>query len=159
FFASEGCKRAKARAVLFGRPSKLTPHQRREENTRRDAGDETLADIGRSYNVSTRRSVACVGPTGPRRSAGGIGPPQGRAPRGFKSWACKFRGEVLGAAIPRNTPKNAERMHPKIRKRIFGRDLQALFVPRLLPRRLARTLDCRLCVCAFHLIRPAQTKR
>jgi hypothetical protein len=28
------------------------PHQRHEENTRRDAGDETLADIGRSYNVS-----------------------------------------------------------------------------------------------------------
>jgi hypothetical protein len=27
--------------VLFGRPRKLTPHQRREAIARRDAGDET----------------------------------------------------------------------------------------------------------------------
>jgi len=32
--------------VLFGRPPKLTPHQRR------DGGDETLTDIARSYDVS-----------------------------------------------------------------------------------------------------------
>jgi DNA-binding MurR/RpiR family transcriptional regulator len=32
--------------VLFGRPRKLTPHQRR------DAGKETLMDFARSYNVS-----------------------------------------------------------------------------------------------------------
>jgi hypothetical protein len=38
--------------VLFGRPTKLTPHQRREAIARRDAGDETLTDIARSYNVS-----------------------------------------------------------------------------------------------------------
>jgi hypothetical protein len=37
--------------VLFGRPLKLTPHQRREAIARRDTG-ETLTDIGRSYNVS-----------------------------------------------------------------------------------------------------------
>jgi hypothetical protein len=37
--------------VLFGRPRKLTPHQRREAIARRDAG-ETLMDIARSYNVS-----------------------------------------------------------------------------------------------------------
>jgi hypothetical protein len=37
--------------VLFGRPPKLTPHQRRKAITRRDAG-ETLMDIARSYNVS-----------------------------------------------------------------------------------------------------------
>jgi hypothetical protein len=36
----------------MGRPPKLTPHQRREAIKRRDQGDETLADIGRSYNVS-----------------------------------------------------------------------------------------------------------
>jgi hypothetical protein len=34
--------------VLFGRPPKLTPHQRREAIARRDGGDETLADIARS---------------------------------------------------------------------------------------------------------------
>jgi transposase-like protein len=38
--------------VLFGRPRKLTPHQRREAIARRDTGDETLSGIARSYNVS-----------------------------------------------------------------------------------------------------------
>jgi hypothetical protein len=38
---SEGRKRARAHGVLFGRPRKLTPHQRREAIARRDAGDET----------------------------------------------------------------------------------------------------------------------
>jgi hypothetical protein len=37
---------------VFGRPSKLMPHQRREAIARRDAGEETLTDIARSYNVS-----------------------------------------------------------------------------------------------------------
>jgi hypothetical protein len=36
----------------MGRPPKLTPHQKHEAIKRRDQGDETLADIGRSYNVS-----------------------------------------------------------------------------------------------------------
>jgi hypothetical protein len=36
----------------MGRPPKLTPHQRREAIKRRDRGGESLADIGRSYNVS-----------------------------------------------------------------------------------------------------------
>jgi hypothetical protein len=36
----------------MGRPPKLTPHQKREAIERRDTGSETLADIGRSYNVS-----------------------------------------------------------------------------------------------------------
>jgi DNA invertase Pin-like site-specific DNA recombinase len=48
----EGRKRAKAHGVLFGRPRKLTPHQRREVIACRDAGKETLMDIARSYNVS-----------------------------------------------------------------------------------------------------------
>ena len=49
---SEGRKRARAHGVLFGRPRKLTPHQRGEAIARRDTGDETLTDIARSYNVS-----------------------------------------------------------------------------------------------------------
>jgi DNA invertase Pin-like site-specific DNA recombinase len=49
---SEGRKRARAHGVLFGRPRKLTPHQRREAIARRDTGDETLSDIARSYNGS-----------------------------------------------------------------------------------------------------------
>jgi DNA invertase Pin-like site-specific DNA recombinase len=46
----EGRKRAKARGVRFGRPRKLTAHQRQEALARLDAG-ETQADIARSYAV------------------------------------------------------------------------------------------------------------
>ena len=42
--------RAKAREVRFGRPPKLTPHQRAEARARLEAG-ETQADIARSYAV------------------------------------------------------------------------------------------------------------
>ena len=49
---SEGRKRAKDRGQHMGRPPKLTPHQRAEALRRRDEGEETLAEIGRSYNVS-----------------------------------------------------------------------------------------------------------
>jgi DNA invertase Pin-like site-specific DNA recombinase len=48
----EGRARAVARGQKMGRPPKLTPHQKREAIKRRDTGNETLADIGRSYNVS-----------------------------------------------------------------------------------------------------------
>ena len=48
----EGRARAKARGQSLGRPFKLTPHQRREAIARREARVETLAEIGRSYNVS-----------------------------------------------------------------------------------------------------------
>ena len=44
----EGRVRAVARGQKMGRP----PKQRREAIKRRDSGDESLADIGRSYNVS-----------------------------------------------------------------------------------------------------------
>jgi DNA invertase Pin-like site-specific DNA recombinase len=47
----EGRARAVARGQRMGRPPKLTDHQKREAIKRRDQG-ETLADIGRSYNVS-----------------------------------------------------------------------------------------------------------
>ena len=47
----EGRKRAKDRGVKFGRPRKLTPHQRQEALRRLDAG-ETQADIARTYNVN-----------------------------------------------------------------------------------------------------------
>ena len=49
---SEGRERAKARGVKLGRKPKLTPHQQKEAIKRRDKGEETLAEIGRSYNVS-----------------------------------------------------------------------------------------------------------
>ena len=44
--------RAVARGVKLGRKSKLTPHQQREAIRPRERGEETLAKIGRSYNVS-----------------------------------------------------------------------------------------------------------
>jgi len=47
----EGRRRAKAAGVHMGRPPALTPHQRREALTRRDAG-ETLMDIARTFGVS-----------------------------------------------------------------------------------------------------------
>jgi DNA invertase Pin-like site-specific DNA recombinase len=48
----EGRERAKARGVKMGRPHKLTPHQQKEAIKRRERGDESLTEIGRSYNVS-----------------------------------------------------------------------------------------------------------
>ena len=47
-----GRARAKANGKHLGRPFKLTPHQQKEAIKRRDRGEETLAEIGRSYNVS-----------------------------------------------------------------------------------------------------------
>lgn len=47
----EGRKRAQARGVRFGRPSKLSPHQRREAVTRLNAG-ESQSDVARSYGVA-----------------------------------------------------------------------------------------------------------
>jgi DNA invertase Pin-like site-specific DNA recombinase len=46
----EGRKRAKDRGVKFGRPRKLTPHQRQEALGRLSAG-ETLMEVARTYNV------------------------------------------------------------------------------------------------------------
>jgi DNA invertase Pin-like site-specific DNA recombinase len=46
----EGRKRAKQRGVRFGRPPKLTPHQRAEA-LQRLANGETQADIARTYAV------------------------------------------------------------------------------------------------------------
>jgi DNA invertase Pin-like site-specific DNA recombinase len=48
----EGLARAKANGKHLGRPFKLTAHQKQEAVKRRDQGDETLAEIARSYNVS-----------------------------------------------------------------------------------------------------------
>jgi DNA invertase Pin-like site-specific DNA recombinase len=48
----EGRERAKTNGVKMGRKPKLTDHQKREAIKRRDHGEEALAEIGRSYNVS-----------------------------------------------------------------------------------------------------------
>ena len=48
----EGRARAVARGVKMGRLHKLTPHQQKEAIKRRDRGEESLTEIGRSYNVS-----------------------------------------------------------------------------------------------------------
>lgn len=74
---SEGRERAKARGVKLGRKPKLTDHQRLETIRRRDQGDETLVEIGLSYNVSgwtiarlspwIRTGAHCAVPTTPVR--------------------------------------------------------------------------------------------
>src|SRR5215470_14576451 len=46
----EGRKRAQARGVKFGRPRKMTPHQR-QEAIQRLANGETQADVARTYGV------------------------------------------------------------------------------------------------------------
>ena len=49
----EGRARAEgARRRKWAEPPKLTPHQRKEAIKRRDSGEESLTEIGRSYNVS-----------------------------------------------------------------------------------------------------------
>jgi hypothetical protein len=50
---SEGRARAKANGKSLGRPFKLTPHQRSEAIKRRDRGEESQAEIGRSYRART----------------------------------------------------------------------------------------------------------
>jgi DNA invertase Pin-like site-specific DNA recombinase len=47
----EGRKRAQARGVKFGRPRKLNHHQCEEALARLATGDETLADIARTFAV------------------------------------------------------------------------------------------------------------
>ena len=44
----------KAAGIKLGRKPKPTPHQKREAlgHERRERGEKTLAEIGRSYNVS-----------------------------------------------------------------------------------------------------------
>src|SRR5262249_29311506 len=72
----EGRKRAKERGVRFGRPRKLTPHQRQEAIQRLAAG-ETQADVARTYNVDAttigrllgdRPFLGDVSPAAPRMS-------------------------------------------------------------------------------------------
>jgi DNA invertase Pin-like site-specific DNA recombinase len=48
---SEGRARAVANGVKLGRKPKLTPHQQQEARQRVAAGNETLREIARSYNV------------------------------------------------------------------------------------------------------------
>jgi DNA invertase Pin-like site-specific DNA recombinase len=67
----EGRVRAKERGVRFGRPTKLTAHQR-EEALQRLAAGETQADVARSYNLSapTISRLAAASPFEP--SADGL---------------------------------------------------------------------------------------
>ena len=63
--------RAKERGVRFGRPTKLTAHQR-EEALQRLAAGETQADVARSYHLSapTISRLAAASPFEP--SADGL---------------------------------------------------------------------------------------
>jgi DNA invertase Pin-like site-specific DNA recombinase len=69
----EGRKRAKERGVKFGRPRKMTPHQRQEALQRLAAG-ETMTDVARTYNVDpgTISRLAAASPF-EHAVAGGLG--------------------------------------------------------------------------------------
>jgi DNA invertase Pin-like site-specific DNA recombinase len=62
---SEGRERAKAKGVRFGRPLKLSAHQRREALARLNAGD-AVVDVAASYGVDRatmyRLQAAAEGP-------------------------------------------------------------------------------------------------
>jgi DNA invertase Pin-like site-specific DNA recombinase len=61
----EGRERAKAKGVRFGRPLKLSPHQRREALKRLDDG-ESVVDVARTFGVDRAtmyRLQAATGPT------------------------------------------------------------------------------------------------
>src|SRR5207249_6005902 len=62
----DGRKRAKERGVRFGRPPKLTPHQRQEALARLAAG-ETQADIARTYNVDATTTAGWRSTRAPQR--------------------------------------------------------------------------------------------
>jgi len=66
----DGRKRAKARGVKFGRPVKLTAHQR-QEATQRLSNGEAQADVARSFNVSqaTISRLAAPSPFGASAAA------------------------------------------------------------------------------------------
>jgi DNA invertase Pin-like site-specific DNA recombinase len=51
-FERELSRRRTSEGRARGRPLKLTTHERKEAIMRRDRGEETLVEIGRSYNVN-----------------------------------------------------------------------------------------------------------
>jgi DNA invertase Pin-like site-specific DNA recombinase len=63
----EGRVRAKAKSVKFGRPGKLTPYQQREA-IERHANGESLASIGKSFNVSHQTVMRLVADAEARQS-------------------------------------------------------------------------------------------
>src|SRR5262249_5683590 len=104
----EGRTRAKARGVRFGRPQKLTPHQRREILDRIAAG-EIQADLARTYNVGEAPSsrLAARGPFG---SSAAVGVSDGRA-RG-NTRPCRARSVVADCARRRHRELPACRSGP-----------------------------------------------
>jgi DNA invertase Pin-like site-specific DNA recombinase len=68
----EGRARAKERGVRFGRPRKMTPHQRQEALQRLAAG-ETMADVARTYNVDATTIGRLLGDRPFLGDASGVG--------------------------------------------------------------------------------------
>ena len=105
----EGRARAVARGQKMGRPPKLTPHQRREAIKRRDRGGESLADIGRSYNVSgatISRLDAIVNHSWAAQAGGAGTRPDGRSARNASS-ANRFPAPRSGRSSPSVAPSCA----------------------------------------------------
>jgi DNA invertase Pin-like site-specific DNA recombinase len=67
----EGRRRAKERGVRFGRPRKMTPHQRQEAIQRLSAG-ETQADVARTYGVDAATICRLAASSPFARAAAGL---------------------------------------------------------------------------------------
>jgi DNA invertase Pin-like site-specific DNA recombinase len=68
----DGRKRAKARGVKFGRPVKLTAHQR-QEALQRLADGAVQADLARSYGVS-EATISRLAAASPFAQSAAVGP-------------------------------------------------------------------------------------
>lgn len=55
-----GYAAAKAQGIMFGRKSKLTPHQQKETLARREKGEESMRQIAEIYNVDFESAPRCA---------------------------------------------------------------------------------------------------
>src|SRR5262249_25089994 len=111
----EGRKRAKERGVKFGRPAKLTAHQRREA-MQRLADGAVQADLARSYGVSQATISRLAAPSPFEASAAGAVQCRATATSaaapiwGEKKAAALWAGGGLGWGNTRNIPGKDPRL-------------------------------------------------
>src|SRR5262245_219589 len=97
----EGRKRAKDRGVRFGRPRKMTPHQR-QEALRRLAAGETMADVARTYAVDATTIGRLASSSPFERGAVGRGGAGTRGGRGRVARLPCAAGGGWGGMFPRD---------------------------------------------------------
>jgi hypothetical protein len=110
---SDGRKRAKDRDIRFGRPRKLTPHQRQEAIQRLSAG-ETQMDIARCFNVHHTTIGACR-----HRAVSGTSRSPSEAPR-LLFWAA-----IEASTLPPLNRMKSHRAEPAMCLGIITRAIRA----------------------------------